>query len=139
MDAWQFFFYLFLQTRVHKYRIMAVMKVGHYHFYLIRRAVILVIMFIETFKTDVIGNSIMCLTSNWPIILGISVSPLTLILTISVNEIKWKMSKLGINENKMLPFGVITRELQYFHSLVRRYTMGNKLFYILYKLWSNLH
>ena len=60
-------------------------------------AVILVIMYIKTFKTKVtvfISNIIMCLTSHWQIIFKIRIS--SLIQTISPGEIKGKMSKLSI-------------------------------------------
>jgi hypothetical protein len=58
---------------------------------LIARAVILVIVFVDIFTTDVIvfiGYVIM----HWPIILSIRVIPL--MLTTSLGELKWKMSKL---------------------------------------------
>jgi hypothetical protein len=55
-------------------------------------------MYVEIFKTDVIvfvANAIMCLTSHGQIIFSITVS--SLILAISFDEIKEKMSKLPIN------------------------------------------
>ena len=64
---------------------------------LIGQAEILVIMFVEIFKTDVIVficNIIMCLTSHWPIFCSQYQCPL--ILIISHSEIKEKMSKLLI-------------------------------------------
>ena len=60
--------------------------------------VILVLVYVETFITNVIvfvGNIIMCLMSHWQIIFSITVS--WLILTISLGEIKGKMSKISIN------------------------------------------
>jgi hypothetical protein len=56
----------------------------------LEQAVILVIMYVETFKTDVvvfISNVIMGFTSNWPIIFSVRVSQ----LSISFSEIKGKM------------------------------------------------
>ena len=56
---------------------------------LIERAVVLLLMHVETFKTDNIFFSLtssMCLMAHWPIISSIVVSPL--ILTISIGEIK---------------------------------------------------
>jgi len=58
---------------------------------LIGQAAILMVMYVETFKTDVIvfiDNVIMCLMTHWPIISSIRVS--LLILTISLGEIKRK-------------------------------------------------
>jgi hypothetical protein len=60
--------------------------------------IILVLVYVETFITNVIvfvGNIIMCLMSHWQIIFSITVS--WLILTISLGEIKGKMSKISIN------------------------------------------
>jgi len=65
---------------------------------LIGGAVIQVIMYIETFKTDVIasiGNIIMCLRSHCLISSSITVS--SFILTTSFSEIKGKMLNLMIN------------------------------------------
>ena len=59
------------------------------------------IMYVKTFKTDVIffiGKVVLCLTSHWPIIFSIKVN--SLILKISLGEIKGKMSKLPINVHK---------------------------------------
>jgi hypothetical protein len=56
---------------------------------------ILLVMQVETFKTDIIvliGNVIVCLASHWPIFSSIRVD--SLILTISLSEIKGKMAKL---------------------------------------------
>jgi hypothetical protein len=64
------------------------------------RAVMLVIMYVEMFKTDVIvftGNVILYLTSHWQIIVNIRVS--SLILTISLRDIKGKMPNLAIIYN----------------------------------------
>ena len=66
---------------------------------LIGRFEILVIMYFETFKTDVISfisnvNVIMCLMSHWPIIVSIRIR--SLILTISLCEVK--MSKLPVKK-----------------------------------------
>jgi len=63
------------------------------------QAVIVVIMYVETFKTDVIvfiDDALGYLTSHLPIIVSIGVN--SLILTISLCEIKGKMSKLQINQ-----------------------------------------
>ena len=60
---------------------------------LIGQAVILVIMYVEILKTNVIvfiGYIIMCLISLWPIIFSIRVG--LLILTISLGEIKERQS-----------------------------------------------
>jgi len=67
------------------------------------RAVILVIMYVETFKTDVIDliSSVMiCMMSHWLIIFSIMVSPL--ILKISQDKIKGKMYKLPINRDILI-------------------------------------
>jgi hypothetical protein len=64
--------------------------------FLIGRAVTLVTMFVETFKTDVIifiGDVIMCLTSDWLIIFQYQ----SVRLILKISEIKGKMSKLLIN------------------------------------------
>ena len=65
---------------------------------LIGWAGILVIMYVETFKMDVIGFLISIkpqnVTSHWPIFSSIRVNPL--ILTILLSEIKGKMSNLPI-------------------------------------------
>jgi hypothetical protein len=61
--------------------------------------VILVIMYVKIFKTNVIvfiGYFIMRLTSHWLIIFSIWVS--SQLLAISLNEITGKMSKLLIND-----------------------------------------
>jgi len=63
----------------------------------ITRDVIHVIMYVETFKIDVIvfiAINNMCFKSNWSILISIRVS--TLILTISFSENKEKMSNLTI-------------------------------------------
>ena len=56
-----------------------------------------VIMYVETFKTDVIfvGKIIMCLIWQWPIITSIRVSPL--ILTITLRDQK---KNIQITDNK---------------------------------------
>ena len=85
-----------------QYRTMAVLKVETdiitgITVNIIERVVILVIMYVETFKTDVIsfiGNVIMGLMSWRPSISSSRVSSLTLI--ISLNKIKGKISKLPI-------------------------------------------
>jgi hypothetical protein len=61
-----------------------------------------VIMYIKTFKTDVIvfTYNVKCSISNWPIISSISVSLLT--TTISLGEMKENMYKLPINRNGWL-------------------------------------
>ena len=62
-----------------------------------------VIMYVETSKNmviDIIGNVIMCLTSHCPIIFSIRVS--WLILTVSLVELKGKMSKLSILNSKSI-------------------------------------
>ena len=59
------------------------------------RSMILVAMFVESSKTDVIvfiGNAIMASTSHWPITFRIRVS--SLIVNISLVDIKGKMYKL---------------------------------------------
>ena len=53
-------------------------------------SVVIVIRFVEPFKTDIVVNVIMCLTSHKPILFSITVC--LLILTMSLGEIK-KMSK----------------------------------------------
>ena len=90
-----------------KYRITVVMKVETNIITSIRaslkgQTLILMIIYVETFNTNYIvfiDNAIMCLTSHWPIISSIRVS--SLILTISLCEIKEKMSKLLIKYTLM--------------------------------------
>ena len=78
-------------------------------------AAILVLMSVETFKTDVIvfiGNIIMFLTSHWWIIVSICFSPL--ILKISVCEIKGKVYNLLINLTKVsLHMGYMGQKRKY--------------------------
>jgi hypothetical protein len=75
------------------------------------RVVILVIMYVKTFKTDIIdfiGQIRMCLMSHWLIIFCILVR--SLIPTISPSEIKGKMSEFFISKlfhftfPELLPF-----------------------------------
>ena len=73
----------YLQTLLNEYRIMSVMKVekdinSSIKGNPIGRAVILVIIYFETFKADVIvcfGNVIKCWTWHWPTIVSIMSSP----------------------------------------------------------------
>jgi len=71
----------------------------------IGQALILIIMYVETFKTDVIVyicNVIMRLMSHRAIIFSIRVS--SLMLTISLGKIKGKKSKLLINIHVMYQY-----------------------------------
>jgi len=81
-------------------------------------AVILVIMYVETFKTVVIvfiGNVKMHLMSRWLIIFSIRVS--LFILTISLIEIKVKMSKLP---KKIKYFGCGLKHPLLYQSMTKR-------------------
>ena len=71
---------------------------------MIGRAMILMIVYVETSKTHIIVficNIIMCLTSHWLIVFSIRVS--LLILTISLSEIKGNVSKHLVRSKEMCP------------------------------------
>ena len=87
-----------------KYRIMTVLKVetdiiiGCIEPSQIGRVVMIVIIYVENFKTDVIGFFLWCHNAFdltlWPIVFSVDIS--LLIVTISLWETKGKMSKLLI-------------------------------------------
>ena len=69
----------------------------HYHWYhreFYKKSVILVLMYIKTFKTVFIDSVMMCLTSHWVIIFSFTVN--LFILKISLREIKGIMYKSQI-------------------------------------------
>jgi hypothetical protein len=95
-QEWTWHIYINSQLLCNKYRITAVLKVEtdiitSIGDNLMRRVAILVIMYVKTFKMEVIvfiGIKRHNVTSHWPIISSIRVTKL--ILTKSLNEIKRK-------------------------------------------------
>ena len=108
-----------------KNRIMAVLKVEtdiitSMKTSLIGQAVILVIMCVKTFKTDVIvfiGNVIMCLTSHWLIVFSIRVH--LSILTRSYGETNYKEDiQITDKQNYYLVFTIVSFIIKYIYIVI---------------------
>ena len=99
-----------LKTHLNKYKGMTVIKIKTdiIAASLIEQAVI---MYVETFKTDVIvliDNFIICLTSHWPMFFSSRVNPLILVISLTP---KLEASRLWLFDGKHVGCGYLMENM----------------------------